>query len=101
MATALAAIDEAGGIQGSLNDDSRAIGGASFDAIFFWGAPLVAFAFVCLWSSLAILLPSPVGHGAISLLAGAVAVLTFAHLSHASALFKAENDRFLNHSDQC
>ena len=80
MATALAAIDEAGGLHGSLNDDARAIGGASFDAIFFWGAPLVAFAFVCLWSSTAILLPSAVGHGAISLLAGAVAVLTFAHL---------------------
>jgi hypothetical protein len=80
MATAIAVIDESGRIDGSLNDDARAIGGASFDAIFFWGAPLVALAFVCLWSSLAIVLPEPIGHGAISLLAGAVAVLTFAHL---------------------
>ncbi|MBV9883345.1 MAG: hypothetical protein JO276_10080 [Sphingomonadaceae bacterium] len=80
MATAIAAIDESTGIHGSLNDDARAIGGATFDAIFFWGAPLVALAFVCLWSSFAILLPEQVGHGAVSLLAGAVGVLTFAHL---------------------
>ena len=80
MATAIAAIEEAGGISGSLNDDARAIGGASLDAIFFWGAPLVALAFVCLWSSVALVLPERIGHGAVSLLAGAVAVLTFAHL---------------------
>jgi hypothetical protein len=80
MAIAFAGIEGREGIDGSLNDELRSIGGARFDAMFFWGAPLVALSFVCLWTSVAVALPAPIGHGALSLLVGSVAVLTFAHL---------------------
>jgi hypothetical protein len=67
-------------IQGSLSDPARAIGGPRFDAIFFWGAPLIAAILVWAWAVGAMLMPAPLGRSAISLLVYAVAVLTFAHL---------------------
>jgi len=80
MATAAADFADRSPIDGELDDDARAIGGARFDAFFFWGAPLVAALFVWLWATAASALPSPAGQGAIALLVGAIAVLTFAHL---------------------
>lgn len=80
MATAIADLAEPGPIHGSLDDDTRAIGGARIDALLFWGAPLLAAAFVWLWASAALLLPPAAGRGAVALLVGTIAVLTFAHL---------------------
>jgi hypothetical protein len=80
MATAVAQLPGRHPIDGRLSDDSRAIGGARFDAFCFWGAPLVAALFVWLWASIALALPAAAGHAAIALLIGAVAILTFAHL---------------------
>src|SRR3954470_13345961 len=80
MATAIADLAKRTPIEGRLGDESRAIGGATFDAFCFWGAPLLAALFVWLWASLALELPAPAGRAAIALLVGAVGVLTFAHL---------------------
>jgi hypothetical protein len=80
MATAIADSARPHPIEGDLSDDGRAIGGARFDAFFFWGAPLVAALVVWFWATTALLLPSAAGQGAIALLIGAIAVLTFAHL---------------------
>src|SRR5262245_50091116 len=80
MATAIADLARRSPIEGKLNDDARAIGGARFDAFCFWGAPLLAALFVWLWASLALALPAQAGRAAVALLIGAVAVLTFAHL---------------------
>lgn len=80
MATAVAQLDQRHPIEGRLSDDSRAIGGARFDAFFFWGAPLVASLVVWAWASFALLLPAAAGHAAITGLVGAIAILTFAHL---------------------
>src|ERR1044071_4160329 len=67
-------------LTGGLADPARSIGGPRFDAIFFWGAPLLA-AFL-VWAGLlaALALPPAFGQPAVSLLVYAVAVLTFAHL---------------------
>jgi hypothetical protein len=80
MATAIAELAKRPLIEGRLTDETRAIGGARFDAICFWGAPLIASLFVWLWASVALALPSAAGQAAIALLIGAVAILTFAHL---------------------
>jgi hypothetical protein len=80
MATAVARVARSHPIDGRLSDDARAIGGARFDAFFFWGAPLAASLFVWLWASVALALPAAAGHAAITTLVGAIAILTFAHL---------------------
>ena len=67
-------------VAGSLADPARAIGGPRFDAFFFWGAPLVAAAFVWAWVLAATAMPDPLGKSAIGLLVSGVVVLTFAHL---------------------
>jgi hypothetical protein len=67
-------------VYGSLADPGRAIGGPVFDAIFFWGAPVLAFAFVWAWVVVALMLPTTLGQPAVGFLLYAVAVLTFAHL---------------------
>jgi hypothetical protein len=80
MATAFADTVERFPIEGELGDDARAIGGARFDAFFFWGAPLIALLFVWLWASVSLALPEAAGQSAVATLVGAVAILTFAHL---------------------
>jgi hypothetical protein len=80
MATAIADLAKRPLIAGRLSDDARAIGGARFDAFCFWGAPLLAALFILLWSSLALALPAAAGRAAITLLVGAIGILTFAHL---------------------
>jgi hypothetical protein len=80
MATAAAELAGKYPIDGELSDDARAIGGARFDAFFFWGAPLVAALFVWFWATTALMLPPVAGRGAIALLIAAIAILTFAHL---------------------
>jgi hypothetical protein len=80
MATAAAELAGKYPIAGELSDDARSIGGARFDAFFFWGAPLLAALFVWFWATTALMLPSAAGQGAIALLIGAIAILTFAHL---------------------
>ncbi len=80
MATAAAALTGNGPIAGRLDDDARAIGGARFDALCFWGAPLLAALVVWLWASVALALPAAAGQASIALLVGAVGTLTFAHL---------------------
>src|SRR6185295_15174114 len=80
MATAIADLAKRSPVEGRLTDRSRAIGGPLFDALCFWGAPLLASLFVWLWASFALALPAAAGHAAIALLIGAVAILTFAHL---------------------
>jgi hypothetical protein len=67
-------------LAGSLADPARSIGGPRFDAIFFWGAPLLASFLVWAWLLAALALPARLGQPAVSLLIYAVAVLTFAHL---------------------
>jgi hypothetical protein len=67
-------------VQGSLSDPARAIGGPLFDAIFFWGAPLLASCLVWAWVLIAMILPRALGQPAVSFLLYAVLVLTFAHL---------------------
>jgi len=67
-------------IAGGLADPDRSIGGPRFDAIFFWGAPLIASFLVWAWLLGAMILPVALGQAAVSLLVYAVAVLTFAHL---------------------
>jgi len=80
MATAAADLADKHLLDGELSDDARSIGGARFDAFFFWGAPLLAALFVWLWATVAITLPPAAGQSAIALLIGAIAILTFAHL---------------------
>jgi len=80
MATAAANLAKRRPIEGRLSDGSRAIGGARFDALFFWGAPLAAALFVWLWAGIALIVPAPAGQAAIALLVGAIGILTFAHL---------------------
>ena len=80
MATAVADLARPHPIEGELSDNGRAIGGARFDAFFFWGAPLAAALFVWFWATTALMLPTAAGQGAIALLVGAIAILTFAHL---------------------
>lgn len=63
-----------------LRDPDRAIGGPLFDALLFWGSPLLAAVFVWLWADIASWLPAARGEAAVALLVGAVGVLTFAHL---------------------
>ncbi len=67
-------------VAGSLADPARSIGGPRFDAIFFWGAPLLASFLVWAWLLAALALPHSLGQPAVTLLVYAVAVLTFAHL---------------------
>lgn len=63
-----------------LRDRDRTIGGPAFDALLFWGAPILAAALVWLWADIAASLPPEGGKVAISLLTGTIGVLTFAHL---------------------
>lgn len=74
------AVEESSLLVGSLADRDRSIGGPRFDAIFFWGAPLLASVLVWAWLLGAAALPAPFAQPAVSLLIYAVAVLTFAHL---------------------
>src|SRR5687768_12322766 len=67
-------------LRGRLSDPAGAIGGPRFDAIFFWGAPLIAAASVWAWVVAASALPAPAREPAVALLVYAVTVLTFAHL---------------------
>ena len=64
----------------ALADPARAITGPRFDAIFYWGAPLIAFAFVWAWVLTIARLPGAepdIGRGVLAI---GVAVLTYAHL---------------------
>jgi hypothetical protein len=63
-----------------LGDPRRAIGGPTFDALLFWGAPLVAALSVWVWGGLALALPPPAGRASVNLLGALVGVLTFSHL---------------------
>ena len=76
----VAAMARNGLVQGSLSDPARAIGGPRFDAIFFWGSPLLASVLVWAWVLAAAAMPGSIGKPAVALLVYAVAVLTFAHL---------------------
>jgi hypothetical protein len=67
-------------VHGRLSDPARAIGGRSFDAAFFWGAPLLATLLVWAWVAAATALPPAPARAAVAALVYAVAVLTFAHL---------------------
>jgi hypothetical protein len=67
-------------LAGSLSDPGRAIGGPRFDALFFWGCPLVASALVWAWVLGATALPPAAGQSAVLFLVYGVSVLTFAHL---------------------
>ncbi len=67
-------------LAGSLADRERSIAGPRFDAIFFWGAPLLAAFLIWAWMLGAMALPAELGRPAVGLLVYAVAVLTFAHL---------------------
>lgn len=65
---------------GDLRDPTRAIRGPLFDALCFWGAPLLAVLFVWAWADAAALLPSDAGNVMVGVLVTGVAILTFAHL---------------------
>lgn len=67
-------------VHGSLSDPARAIGGPRFDAIFFWGSPLIATLIVWAWAMTAMVFPVALGKPAVNLLVGIVGVITFAHL---------------------
>ncbi|MEG3150828.1 hypothetical protein U1769_13110 [Sphingomonas sp. ZT3P38] len=66
---------------GSLADPARAIIGPARDALFFWGAPLVAFLLVQLWLRGWDLLAPPTTAGPMVIaMFGFIAILTWAHL---------------------
>ena len=67
-------------LHGDLADPRCAIGGPLFDAVLLWGCPLASALLVWLWIAGAGLLAAPWRDGAITALAAAVSVLTFAHL---------------------
>jgi hypothetical protein len=63
-----------------LRNADRTIGSPLFDALLLWGSPLLAAVLVWLWADISSLLPPALGNAAVSLLVGAIGVLTFAHL---------------------
>lgn len=63
-----------------LSDPRFAIGGSRFDALLFWGVPLIALLFVQLWLRMATMLPDATGTVMVVGLAMFSAVLTYAHL---------------------
>jgi hypothetical protein len=63
-----------------LRDPSRCIGGPGFDALLFWGCPLLAMLFVASWLGLASLLPTAQELSVTGYLGFLSAVLTYAHL---------------------
>lgn len=68
------------GFLADLRDPGRSIGGPGFDALLFWGCPLLAMLFVATWLGLASLLPQDQELTATGLLGLLVAILTYAHL---------------------
>ena len=63
-----------------LRRHDRAIGGARFDAVFFWGAPVLALVAVGSLVFIATLLPTAAGAAMVGVLAAGFAILTYAHL---------------------
>src|SRR5688572_10685990 len=72
--------EERAGLYGSLRDPRLSIGTPRLDMLFFWGAPLFALIFVCLWLAAASLMPPTLQDAAVAILFAAVAILTFSHL---------------------
>jgi len=67
-------------LRSDLADPSRSIAGPLFDAVLFWGCPLLAMGLVAVWLGLAIFLPADQQSRAIGVLGIASAVITYAHL---------------------
>jgi hypothetical protein len=65
---------------GALSDERRTIGGARFDALLIWGAPLIALLFVYAWLGIAVAFPKPLAERMATILASATAIITYAHL---------------------
>lgn len=63
-----------------LSQDRRAIGGARFDALCFWGAPPLALVVVLALSFVTALLPVAVGGVVAIMLAACFGIITYAHL---------------------
>jgi len=68
------------GFWNDLRDPARCIGSPMFDALLFWGCPVLAMLFVAAWLGLASLLPSAQELSATGYLGFFSAVLTYAHL---------------------
>ncbi len=73
-------VERAGGSGDGLMRADRSIGGPWFDALLLWGSPALAFIFTVGWFALAAQLPPAANETAVAILAGAVAILTYAHL---------------------
>lgn len=84
MATQSANLGNSGNTLTRLRDDlldpTRSIAGPVFDALLFWGCPLLAMGFVASWLGLASFLPSEQEARAIGVLGFASAIITYAHL---------------------
>lgn len=63
-----------------LSDPFLAIGGPRFDALLFWGIPILALFFVDAWLSLAFVMPKVAADRMVGGLAVLTSVLTYAHL---------------------
>lgn len=63
-----------------LADPARAIGGPRFDAICFWGGPLIWLFVTEAWFSSALLMPKEAGHGFVAAIGYFAAILTYGHL---------------------
>jgi len=63
-----------------LADPARCISSPRFDALWFWGSPLLALAFVAAWMGLAELLPANHQPRATGFLGMIAALLTYGHL---------------------
>jgi hypothetical protein len=63
-----------------LFDPKLSIGGGRFDAVFFWGVPLLSLIFVQIWFGFAAILPAPKTLLLTKLLIFFVSILTYAHL---------------------
>ncbi len=71
---------QGGRLLDGLSDPKRAIGGVYFDALLFWGIPLIAFFCVSTWISAAGHMPDAQGAQMFITLSSFSAIITFAHL---------------------